>query len=351
MDIFKSTNIKVSQKILQKISKIDEFKGEWKAFGRLSPEQLTELKKVATIESIASSTRIEGSKLSDQEVSQLMTNLSISSFNSRDEQEVAGYASVMETIFSSWEDISLSENILKQLHKELLRFSHKDEAHRGKYKTLSNNVVAFDSNGNNVGIIFETATPFDTPRRMNELLEWYLLTQESGTLHPLIKIAIFIVVFLEIHPFQDGNGRLSRVLTTYMLLKEGYGYVPYCSLESIIEHNKEAYYISLRKTQTTMKSNSPDWEKWILFFLKCLNTQVDLLRSKLEEEKTLLQGLPKLSSELLYLIKERRRLTVREAVLLTSGNRNTIKLHLNKLLERRLITKNGRGKGTWYSNI
>src|ERR1035437_8739471 len=170
----------------------------------------------------------------------------------RDEQEVAGYAEVMETVFLAWSEIPITENHIKQLHRDLLRCSDKDERHRGEYKTLRNDVGAFDPEGKMIGIVFETATPFDTPRRMQELVAWLKEARELKRIHPLLIVAVFVVVFLEIHPFQDGNGRLSRVLTTLLLLQAGYAYVPYSSLESVIENSKEGYYLALRQTQSTI---------------------------------------------------------------------------------------------------
>jgi len=217
--MIKTSNLNITTDILTLISTIDEFKGAWRALGTLAPERLSALRRVATIESIGSSTRIEGSKLSDRDVEKLLANLEIKSFETRDEQEVAGYADVMETVFQSWAEIPITENHIKQLHRDLLAHSQKDERHRGNYKTNSNSVAAFDETGKQVGIVFETATPFDTPKLMEELVEWTREAFEDKTLHPLLVIAIFIVVFLEIHPFQDGNGRLSRVLTTLLLLR------------------------------------------------------------------------------------------------------------------------------------
>lgn len=245
--MLQTNTIFVTSEILKLISEIDEFKGAWRALGTLAPERLLALRRVATIESVGSSTRIEGSKLSDREIEALLTNLEIKQFDTRDEQEVAGYAEVMETVFQSWNEIPLTENHIKQLHRDLLVHSQKDERHRGQYKTASNSVAAFDENGKQVGIVFETATPFDTPALMQELVEWVNKTRNEKDLHPLLGVAVFVVVFLEIHPFQDGNGRLSRALTTLLLLQAGYVYVPYSSLESVIEQSKEAYYLALQK--------------------------------------------------------------------------------------------------------
>ena len=339
---------RISSEILSLISNINEFKGAWRAYGTISPERLDALKHVATIESIGSSTRIEGSKLSDREVEKLLAGLSSTSFESRDEQEVAGYAKVMELVFTSWEYIPFNENHIQQLHRDLLTYVDKDEGHRGNYKTHENKVVARDTNGKVIGIVFETAYPFDTPRLMADLVAWFRMEQESRTLHPLLAIAVFIVTFLAIHPFEDGNGRLSRVLTTLLLLQAGYAYVPYSSLESVIEQNKGGYYIALHQTQITIHTEQQDWEPWLLFFLRSLHAQVKRLEKKVENEKTVLAALPDLSLKILELTRERGRLTLKSAVELTGANRNTAKLHLQKLLDAGHLKRHGAGRGVWY---
>ena len=342
-------SLQITPELLALVAGIDEFKGAWRALGTLAPERLSALRRVATIESIGSSTRIEGSRLSDRDVERLLSSLEIQSFDSRDEQEVVGYAEVMETVFTSWEFIALTENHLKQLHRDLLRHSRKDERHRGNYKTASNSVVAFDADGRQVGVVFETATPFDTPRLMGELVDWFNGTIETGALHPLLAIGIFVVVFLEIHPFQDGNGRLSRILTTLLLLRAGYAYVPYSSLESVIEQSKEGYYLALRRTQGTIRTPRPDWQPWLLFFLRALQRQMRRLRDKVERERLFLAELPALSVTILDHLRDHGRVTVAEAVVVTGANRSTVKRHFRDLLERGLIQLHGKGRGAWYS--
>ena len=304
--------------------------------------------RIATIESIGSSTRIEGSKLSDRDVERLLSNLSIQSFDSRDEQEVAGYAELMDLVFSAWQDIPFNENHIKQLHQVLLKHSNKDSRHRGAYKTSSNSVAAFDLSGVQIGIVFETATPFDTPRLMAELIEWVNEERQKGELHPLLIIGIFAVVFLEIHPFQDGNGRLSRVLTTLLLMQAGYAYVPYSSLESVIELNKEAYYLALRQTQGTIRSESPNWNSWIVFFLRSLVEQVRRLEKKVERERIVLAALPPWSLSIVEFAKEHGRVTIGEMVRLTGASRNTLKQHFRNLTEAGHLEQLGSGRGVWY---
>ena len=339
----------ISQAILQLITRVDEFKGAWRALGTLAPERLRALRRVATIESIGSSTRIEGSQLTDRQVEQWLAKLEIKSFETRDEQEVAGYAELMEVIFSSWEHIPISENYIKQLHGMLLTHSSKDNWHRGQYKTTSNSVAAFDESGKQVSSVFETTSPFDTPRLMAELADWYRDRSKQEDLHPLLIVAVFVVVFLEIHPFQDGNGRLSRILTTLLLLKAGYSYVPYSSIESIIEQNKQGYYLALRQTQGTIRTEAPHWQPWIIFFLQTLVSHVKRLEAKVEREKIVLAVLPELSIQLLELAKEHSRMTVAEGVTLTGANRNTVKAHLKKLVDAGHLVSQGAGRGVWYA--
>ena len=343
-----SDTIQITPEILKLIARIDEFKGAWRALGTLHPDRLSALRRVATIESIGSSTRIEGSKLSDREVERLLSNLQIKSFDTRDEQEVAGYAELMDLVFSSWQDIPVTENHIKQLHQILLRFSEKDTWHRGNYKTNSNSVIAFDEGGTQIGIVFQTATPFDTPRLMTELVTWVQQERESGQLHPLLVIALSVVVFLEIHPFQDGNGRLSRALTTLLLLHAGYAFVPYSSLEGVVEQNKEAYYLALRQTQGTIRTDAPDWQPWLVFFLRSLAEQVRRLEKKVEREKIVLASLPELSLQIVEFTREHGRVTIGEAIKLTGASRNTLKQHFRALVERGHLNQQGSGRGVWY---
>ncbi|MCW5829311.1 MAG: Fic family protein [Deltaproteobacteria bacterium] len=346
--MLRADTIQITPEILGLIAGIDEFKGTWRALGTLAPERLSALRRVATIESIGSSTRIEGSKLSDREVERLLANLEIRSFATRDEQEVAGYAGLMDLVFSSWQDIPFTENHIKQLHQILLQYSEKDTRHRGHYKTNSNSVAAFDETGVQIGVVFETATPFDTPRLMAELVAWVRQEREAARLHPLLVIALCIVVFLEIHPFQDGNGRLSRALTTLLLLQAGYAYVPYSSLESVIEQSKEAYYLALRQTQGTIRTGAPDWQPWLVFFLRSLSEQVRRLEKKVERERIVLAAMPELSLRIVEFAREHGRVTIGEAIKLTGASRNTLKQHFRTLVEQGTLNQHGSGRGVWY---
>jgi len=347
--MFTTDTLLITPDLLSLIARIDEFNGIWRSTGVLAPERLTALRRVATIESIGSSTRIEGSQLSDREVERLLSNPDITAFASRDEQEVAGYADVMQLVFSSWQDIPLNENHIKQLHRDLLLHSGNDARHRGHYKTSSSSVVAFDAAGKQLGVVFATASPFETPQLMQELLTWFEQERATARWHPLLLIGIWTVVFLEIHPFQDGNGRLSRILTTLLLLQAGYAFVPYSSLESVIEHNKDAYYLALRQTQGTIRSRAPDWQPWLRFFLRALDEQARRLRHTLEREHLVLAALPALSLQLVEWVKAHGRITMQEAIGLTGSNRHTLKAHFRTLVRTGHLLKYGAGRGIWYA--
>jgi Fic family protein len=338
----------ITPEILRLIAELDEFKGQWRMIRSLSPEKLTSLRKVATIESIGSSTRIEGSKLTDRQVEDLLGRLHITEFKTRDEQEVAGYAYVMDQVFDAFEQIPVTENMIGQLHQDLLRYSTKDERHRGHYKTLPNHVSAFDADGKEIGIVFQTTSPFDTPREMESLVAWFIKADRERSLHPLLLIGSFIVVFLAIHPFQDGNGRLSRVLTTLMLLRAGYGHVPFSSLESIIEASKEGYYRALRRTQTTLASKKPDWEAWLIFFLRSLVKQKDALAKKIAIEDTQATDLHPLAKKIVDLLPDHETLTLSQIVKLTQGKPSTVKLRLKELVEKGYLMPKGQGRGAHY---
>lgn len=347
--MIRTGSLTITQEMLSLIAEIDEFKGAWRALGKLAPERLRQLRKIATIESVGSSTRIEGAKLTDREVEKLLGRIKAKTFATRDEQEVAGYAAAMDTVFSNFDAIPITENYIKQLHAILLKYSKKDTRHRGEYKKIPNNVEAFDASGKSVGVVFETSTPFATPREMETLVAWFAKAAKDKSLHPLIIIAVFVVVFLAIHPFQDGNGRLSRVFTTLLLLKSGYAYVPYSSLESIVEQNKEGYYLALRRTQGTLKKKTPNWSPWLSFFLHSLQKQKSKLEAKVEREKIMRSTLPELAIAIIDLAAEHGQISVADVIRVTKAPRATVKKRLTELTKARHLKRSGKGRSTWYS--
>lgn len=348
--MIKLKNIVITADMLNKIAEIDNFNGSWHADElQLSPVELKSMKRVATIESVGSSNRIEGNKMNDDEIEELFCHINKKSFRSRDEEEVAGYSDLINTIFENYEDIPLTENYLKQLHQILLKYSAKDERHRGEYKMDSNRVVAYDASGQKIGTIFETATSFDTPRLMRELIQWTNDTLDDKFLHPLVTIGIFIVHFLAIHPFTDGNGRLSRALTILLMLKSRYSYMPYASMESVIEVNKDAYYRALHDTQKTIGSAKTDYEPWLTFFVTALQKQKKSLEAKIQNlRKADANALSSTARELLALFAEKSELGMPELVEKTGKNPETIRKSVQNLVKKGFLIKLGTTRGASY---
>ena len=341
-------DVSLTPRSINLLAKIEEFRGRWRELTWLSRDVLDRLRRTATIESVGSSTRIEGSQMSDREVETLLDGLERQAFASRDEEEVAGYAAAMNMVFDAADIMPLSENHLLQLHSVLLQFSSKDQRHRGTYKTLPNHVAAFDGEGREIGIVFQTSDPFTTPGEMEQLTAWLMRRETQRDLHPLLVIACYVVVFLKIHPFQDGNGRLSRILTTLLLLRSSYAYVPYLSLEAIVEQNKDAYYRALRATQETLGNPQPDWAPWLEFFLMMLWKQSEALASKIETLGHTLQQLSGPERELLALVEKLDRLSVAQAVAATGAHRETVRKRLAGLVKKGFLVLDGRGRGAAY---
>lgn len=312
-----------------------------------APERLDELKTVAIIQSVGSSTRIEGSTLGDVEVAQLIQGLGKQDFSSRDEEEVTGYADSLAEIYRSWEHIPLTENHIKQLHGMTLKHSRKDQRHRGEYKKTANNVVSTDAKGKVAGVVFATATPFETPARMKALVAQTQAELDSKVQHPLLVIGTFIVHFLAIHPFQDGNGRVSRILTNLLLLRQGYAYVPFSSLEHVVEANKAAYYLALRSTQKTLGSPKENLEPWLLFFLRTLKTQKDALQDAIQEAGKI-APLDKLDSAIIQSVKKHGKLGLTALAELTGAKKDRLKVRLAKLAHAGRLERGGKGPATFY---
>lgn len=333
-----------------KIAKIDELKGQWIAGAKLSPQALGRLKKSVLITSTGSSTRIEGSKLSDEEVERLMRGMSTKKWINRDKQEVKGYYELLKNVFDSWEQLRLSENSIKHFHKELLKYGEKDERHRGDYKKGENRVEMLDENGKSLGIVFNTTPAYLTPKEMQETVEWTEQAFSEKTHHPLLIIGSFIIEFLQIHPFQDGNGRLSRILTNLLLLKEGYHYVPYISHEKLIEDNKTDYYLALRKSQRTFKTKHEDITPWLDFFLSMVLEQSKMAVGLLSEEniEKILSQKQRAVWEYIQTVKDASPGEIAEK---TKVVRATVSQAIDKLLRLKKIERIGLGRSTRYRKL
>jgi Fic family protein len=332
------------------LGQIDKLNGQWIGGLNLSPQTLNQLKRTVLATSTGASTRIEGVKLSDEEIEAVIRGLGSQKLLDRDSQEVKGYFEVLDTIFESWDDVEFTENNIKYLHKELLKYSTKDERQRGDYKEYDNRVIATDSSGREIGTIFHTTPPYLTPKEMEELIGWAQLALAEKNYHPILVIANFIVEFLSIHPFSDGNGRLSRILTNLFMLKTGYSYMPYASQEKLIEDNKAEYYIALRKSQSSFKTGQETVEPWITFFLQICLTQAEqaiALLSSESIEKLLSPNQMRVWDYLLTVDEA----TVQNITEVTGVARPTVRQALERLLSHKKIERIGQGRTTRYRKL
>ncbi len=336
--------------IWSKIAKIDEIKGRWTGGLKLSPQILMRLKKSVLVTSSGASTRIEGSKLSDEEVEAFIQGVKPGKWESRDEQEVRGYYELLSNVFDAWRTLSFSESSIKHFHKELLKYVEKDERHRGEYKKGENSVKMFDADGKEIGVVFETMPAYLTPKKMQELVSFTLTALEEKHIHSLLVIGNFIVEFLRIHPFQDGNGRLSRVLTNLLLLKKDYAYAPYVSHEKLIEDNKENYYIALRRSQKSFGTEKEDVVPWLDFFLTMLLKQSEMALKLMESEQVEKLLSPKQLAVWEY-VQGVAEATPSEIAEKTGVARPTVNQALTKLLKVERIEKIGSGRSTRYRKL
>lgn len=339
--------IQISSEILTKIARIDELKGQWSVSANLNPYFLGRLKKSVLITSTGASTRIEGSKLADEDVEKLMFGMAIQKFADRDIQEVKGYFELLQNVFEAWEDIRFGENTIKHFHLELLKYVDKDKFHRGKYKSKENRVEMVDSRGKRIGVLFETTPAYLTPKQMLELVEWTKNALENKKFHPLLIVGNFLIEFLSIHPFEDGNGRLSRILTNLLLVKEGYSYMPYVSHEKLIEDQKPSYYIALRKTQKTFKSKNEDLTFWLNFFLDTVLAQSEQAISLISAEN--IEGiLSKKQLAVWEYLQSISEVTPRQIANKTGIARTTVNKTIIKLMKLKKIERMGLARSIRY---
>lgn len=336
--------------IVSKISKIDELKGQWITGARLNPQVLGRLKRSVLITSTGASTRIEGARLSDEDIEKLMRGMNIQKFTDRDKQEARSYYELLENVFNSWKILRFNESLIKHFHQELLKYVEKDRRHRGEYKKSENKVHMVDDAGQSIGILFDTAPAYLTPGKMCDLVEWTQKTLEEEKYQPLLVIGNFLVEFLKIHPFTDGNGRLSRLLTNLLLLHAGYIYMPYVSHEKLIEDNKPDYYIALRRSQKTFGTKKESIADWLGFFLDIVLEQSQMAVELLSKE-----NIEKILSEKQLIvwryIEKIKETNTGDIMKNTKVARPTIKQALGVLLKLKKVERIGLGRGARYRKL
>lgn len=336
--------------IVALLGEIDSIRGEFKSGLRMMPQAIINLRQSVLITSAGASTRIEGARLTDEEVGKVMRGLSVSKFAERDTQEVQGYLETLQNVFDSYQTLPLREGIITSLHNQLLKYSVKDDLHRGGYKKKENIVGVLGPDGEVAQIIFETTKAYLAPKEMQELVDWTFEALEKNRFHHLLIIANFIIEFLKIHPFEDGNGRLSRVLTNLLLLRSGYSFAQYVSHEQIIERRKDEYYLALRRSQETFKTDHDNIAPWLNFFLSVIKEQATKALAYLEEEEIEDILSPK-QYEVWKHISTVNESAPGEIVKATGIALGTVRQALNRLVELGKVKRVGRGRGTRYVKI
>lgn len=335
--------LNIDWKLVNLISEIDRFDANWTAIERKEGQSLKGLKSIATVRSIGASNRIEGNKMSDEEVDVLIQKIDITKLTDRDSQEVVGYFEVLDLISESYENINFTESQIKSLHNSLMKYSVKDEWHKGNYKMHSNAVEASFPDGTRQIIFQTTEAGFATEDAIRQLLNWY---NSETEVHPLIKVASFVYDFLSVHPFQDGNGRLSRLISTFLLLKNGYKWIQYVSFEHEIEKRKNEYYQALRSCQAQRPNE--DVTIWMQFFLSCLSNIQSQLMTKLHRSGLETQLSPKEKS-IFTIIQNRPNIQSGEIAVKLAIPAPTVKRILSELLNKGSIEKQGRGRNVSYT--
>lgn len=339
----------IIEEVYSLIAKIDSVKNSFSLTNNLLPQTINRLTSSLIVTSAGASNRIEGNKLTDNQVKKLYKNLNIKKFKTRDEQEVAGYIEVLQEMLANYQNIKINESLILGFHDQMLKYSEKDSRHKGGYKFGLNRVEAKDHDGNLVGVIFDPTPPHLVKKEIQELVEWYNFCQNEGQKHPLILIANFIFEYLAIHPFQDGNGRTSRLLTNLMLLQSGYNFTNIVSHEKLIENNKADYYLALNKTQKTWKTKNEDISQWLLFFLKIVDGQaqksLDILRGETIEH-LLSEKQLKLWNWALSL--EKKEFSRKDAIEATGFPPRTVEAIIKKLFDLKKLDRIGEGRGIRY---
>lgn len=338
------------QGLWARIAQIDELKGRWTAGARLSPQVLGRLKKSVLVTSTGASTRIEGAKLSDEDVEKLMRGLSIRKFSDRDKQEVKGYYELLQNVFDAWETVRFNESAVKHFHKELLKYGEKDRLHRGDYKKAENKVEMITAGGKTHVTIFDPTPAYLTPKEMQELVEWTRSALAQGRHHPLLVVGNFLVEFLAIHPFQDGNGRMSRILTNLLMLQAGYLFMPYVSHEKFVEDNKPDYYVALRQSQRTFKTEKETIVPWLSFFLDLVLKQSRMAVDLLSEENVDKLLSPKQLAVWTYM-QSVGEASPKEIARAAKVARPTVNQALDRLLSLKKIERLGLGRATRYRKM
>lgn len=334
-------NIYWDNELVNLLTKIHEHKGKQTLFLKQKPNILSKLMEISKIQSIEDSNKIEGIVTTSTRIKELIAQKTTP--RNRDEEEILGYRDVLNTIHESYEYIPINSSHILQLHRDLFKYSEKNIG--GRYKNTQNSIVEKNNNGDIIEI-FKPLSPYETPKAINDICEELNKALDKNEIDPLILIPIFIHDFLCIHPFNDGNGRMSRLLTTLLLYRQGYVIGKYISLENKIEKSKNLYYLSLKESGINWHKNKESPVQFIKYILKIIlaayidfEERANYFNDKLPTIELVRNAVDKKlgkfkKSDIMEIVPEVGRATIE----------NMLKL----LVEEGYIERHGKGKSTFY---
>lgn len=328
--------------IVNILSLLHEFKGKQELYSETESDVLTALLDIAKIQSTKASNGIEGIYTSDERLKALV--LEKSEPHNRSEAEIAGYREVLATIHDSHEYIAARPNNILQLHRDLYSFS--GNGNGGKLKNTDNIIAEKDHEGNS-RVRFVPTPAYQTSEALEMLCNEFNEAIERSEYDPLLIIAMFILDFLCIHPFNDGNGRMSRLLTLLLLYRSGYFAGKYISLEMLTEKSKESYYETLKESSIGWHDNTNDYRPFIRYYLGILLKGYHELHDRIEHLKNKKQS----KADRIKAIFDKRLGIIRKsdiAELCPDISESTIERTLKELLETQIIEKRGKGRATGY---
>jgi Fic family protein len=333
-------SIPLTQEILSKISRLDHLRGEWSSGNTLSQNRLDSLYEAAKIQAIASSCRLTGIHVTDHDVAGIIRNDAVAQ---PEAPAVLGYSAAIDYPFPESGTLLKTED-LRKLNGVMLG---KPEKEGSAWRKEPLHREAFDSNGQILGWVFPTLPPHMVEEKTEDLVTWLEFELLNGEQHPTLVISTFILAFLAVSPFERGNGRTARLLIGHLLRRAGYSYMPYASVESLIERHREGYLESLMQSRARLWSDGADLEPWVGFLLEILDSHREGLEARLALERRSLNFSP-LQREIMETVREHGSVDAALLIEATGANRNTLKDNLRRMVDRGLLEKTGQRRGTRY---
>ncbi len=334
--------IQVTPDVLKVVARLDHFRGIWAAGTLIPPDRLARLKEASRVRSVAASSRMSGVRVTDTEVAGLLRG---DARPVREGKEVLGYAEAMDRPFPSEGPLVTPEEI-RRLHAVLLGDPENPES-PSAWRAEPLHLEAFDSEGRAIGRIFQTLPPRLIPEKMDDLSTWLELELRTGDHHPLLVIASFVLAFFAVSPFSRGNGRMGRLMAVHLIRRAGYGYMPYASLEGVMEEMRDDYHDAFDAAETRIWTGEADLSPWIRFVLEAMDRHRERVEAKIDLERRTLDLTP-LQRGILDAVREHGTVAASLLMAATGANRNTLKDNLRRLVDRGVLERLGERRGSIY---